>query len=52
MSGGKAVDVVYSDFIKAFDAASHSILLEKKVHPVPHKELAGCPVPESGGERS
>ena len=26
---GKAVDVVYVDFIKAFDTVSHSILLQK-----------------------
>lgn len=29
MEEGKAVGVVYQDFSEAFDAASHSILLEK-----------------------
>ena len=52
---GKAVDVVYLDFSKAFDTASHSILLKAgrpwlgQVHSWLDKELAGGPGPESGG---
>ena len=31
VDGGKAVDIVYLDFIKAFDTVSHSIPLERFV---------------------
>ena len=50
---GKAVDVVYLDFSKAFDTVSHSILLASpwlgQIHSWLGKEVAGGPGPESGG---
>jgi len=47
MDEGKAVDIVYLDFSKAFDAISYSIFLEKLAacgldrYTLLHLELAG-----------
>ena len=55
MDEGKAVDVVYLDFSKAFDSVSCSTLLGKLVacyldrYTLLRKELAGGLDPETGG---
>jgi len=45
---GKALDVVYLDFHKAFDSVSHSILLQE-LHPMAWRGTLLGTEPENGG---